>query len=89
MRREVSKEMEEKRGRGEGKPDVMCFSAAWVSGTIWGRERSPVVRMAAPQARKGRRKPLNCDSLTLIPTQGRAGYILANPRSEGWRYRRC
>ena len=57
VRRAVSREEEENRGRGEGRPDVMCFSAALARGPIWGRESNPVARIAPPQARNGRRKP--------------------------------
>ena len=55
--KEVKREEEERRGFGEGRLSVMCCSAALVLGLIWGRERRPVARIAAPQARKGRRKP--------------------------------
>ena len=55
--KEVKSKGEERRGLGDGRLSVMCCSAALVIGLICGRESRPVARMAAPQARKGKKNP--------------------------------
>ena len=55
--KDVKSKGEERRGLGDGRLSVMCCSAALVIGLICGRESRPVARMAAPQARKGKRNP--------------------------------
>ena len=55
--KDVKSKGEERRGLGDGRLFVMCCSADLVIGLICGRESRPVARMAAPQARKGKRNP--------------------------------
>ena len=57
VRRALTKNGEEMRGRISGRSEVRWPSATLLNGPIRGRESIPVEKMAAPQMQKGRRNP--------------------------------